>query len=166
MQGSLINQISSSELSRLGIIRTWMGRPGPDFEITALDGRSVSLRSVRGNIVLLNFWTTWCGACAREMPTMEQLYRAFPDEAFAILAVNMRESAAKVEAFRNKFQITFTVLLDRTGAVGDSYGVLAIPATFILDRQGKMIGKATGAQDWASPPALQFIRKLIGSPVN
>jgi peroxiredoxin len=121
----------------------------------------MSLKDVRGKIVLLNFCTTWCEACIGEMPSLGGLYHLFQDEAFAVLAVDLRESAAKVEAFRNKFQITFPILLDRRGDVGDAYGVLAIPATFILDRQGMIIGKATGARDWISAPARRFIQELL-----
>jgi peroxiredoxin len=161
MQGSLLDRLDRPDLRSLGIMEIWPDRPAPDFEFVALDGRNVSLTSVRGKIVLLNFWTTWCEASIREIPTLERLYHLFQDEALALLAVNLRESAAKVEEFRNKYRITFPIYLDRTGEVGDAYGVLAIPATFILDRQGMMIGKATGARDWNSAPARRFIQELL-----
>ena len=161
MQGSLLDRLDRPDLRSLGIMEIWLDRPAPDFELVALDGRTVGLKNVRGKIVLLNFWTTWCKACIKEMPALERLYQDFQNDAFALLAANLRESPAKVEAFRNQYQITFPILLDRRGKVGDAYGVPAIPVTFILDRQGMTIGKATGARDWTSAPARRFIQKLL-----
>jgi peroxiredoxin len=139
----------------------WTGRRAPNFKVSALDGRRMSLKDVRGKIVLLNFWTTWCEACIREMPALDQLYLDFQNDALALLAVNLRESPAKVEAFRNTHRINFPILLDRTGEMSDAYGVLAIPATLILDREGMTIGKTTGARDWTSAPARRFIHELL-----
>ncbi|MBI3609999.1 MAG: TlpA family protein disulfide reductase [Nitrospirae bacterium] len=161
MHGTVLDRLERVGRSPLGIIGTWAGRFAPDFEITALDGRRVSLENVRGKIVLLNFWTTWCEACIREMPALDRFYQDFRDEAFALLAVNLRESPARVEAFRNTHRIRCPILLDREGEVGDAYGVLAIPATFILDREGMMIGKITGARDWASVTARCLIHELL-----
>lgn len=161
MRGSVLERLDNPDLRSLEIMGTWTGRPVPDFEVTALNGRSVSLKSVRGKIVLLHFWTTWCEACIKEMPALNRLYDDFQGEAFALLAANLRESPTRVEAFRNKYRITFPLLMDRTGKVGDAYGVLAIPATFILDRQGMMIGKATGARNWAAAPARWLIKELL-----
>lgn len=163
MHGTVLDRIESFDLSSLGIMGTWRGQLAPDFEVMALDGRCVTLKSVRGKVVLLNFWTTWCEASIREIPSLGRLYHLFQDEALALLTVNLRESAAKVEAFRNEYRISFPILLDRTGEVGDAYGVLAIPATFILDRQGMTIGKATGARNWISAPARCLIQDLLYS---
>ena len=161
MRRSVLDRVDSLDLSSLGITGRWTGRLAPDFEVTALDGRRMSLKDVRGKIVLLNFWATWCEACVHEMPTFEQLYQDFQGEAFALLAVDLRESPAKVEAFRNEYRIAFPLLLDRTGEVGDAYGVLAIPVTLILDREGMTIGKTTGARDWSSATARRVIQELL-----
>lgn len=163
MQGSVLDRLDSLKLSSFGIMGTWRGRLAPDFEVTALDGRRVSLRSVRGKIVLLNFWTTWCEASTREMSSLQRLYRLFQDEAFALLAVNLREPAQRVEDFRNEYRIASPILLDRIGEVGEAYGVLTIPTTFILDRQGMEIGKTTGARDWTLAPARCLIQELLYS---
>jgi peroxiredoxin len=163
MRGSVLDRLAIPGLPSLGIMWNWMGRSGPDFEIAALDGRRISLMQVRGKIVLLNFWTTWCGACVREMPSLNRLYLDFQDEDLALLAVNLRETPARVETFRNRHRIACPILLDREGEVGDAYGVLAIPATFILDREGMLIGKATGARDWSTVTARCFIQELLRS---
>jgi peroxiredoxin len=163
MHGTVLDRIDRPDLRSLGIMEICLDRPAPVFELVALDGRNVSLTSVRGKIVLLNFWTTWCEASIREIPSLERLYRLFQNEALALLAVNLRESASKVEAFRNECRISFPILLDRDGEIGDAYGVLAIPATFILDRQGMTIGKATGARNWISAPARCLIQELLFS---
>jgi len=135
----------------------------PDFEIPALDGQRMGLETVRGKVVLLNFWSTGCEASIRQMPSLERLYRLYQKEAFTLFAVNLRESAAKVEDFRNEFRITFPILLDRIGEVGETYGVSAIPTTFILDRQGIMIGKTAGARNWTSAPVRCLIQELLFS---
>jgi peroxiredoxin len=163
MQSAVLDRLDSLEMSSIGIVGTWRGRMAPDFEAPALDGQRVSLNNVRGKVALLNFWSTGCEASIRQMLSLERLYCLYQKEAFALLAVNLRESAAKVEDFRNEFQTTFPILLDRIGKVGEAYGVLAIPTTFILDRQGIIIGKTTGARNWTSAPVRCLIQELLFS---
>jgi peroxiredoxin len=154
-------KIRSLDLASLGIIGFFLKWRGPDFTLPDLEGRTVSLSSLRGKIVLLNFWTSWCEACCLEGRSLEELCQAFRQEAFSLLAVNIGEPAVKVERFCQAHRISLQVLLDRSGKVSDAYGVLGIPSTYILDREGLVIGRATGIRDWVSEPGRHLIRELL-----
>ncbi|MBI2878619.1 MAG: TlpA family protein disulfide reductase, partial [Candidatus Rokubacteria bacterium] len=116
-------------------------RPVPEFTLKDLAGRAVSLRDLRGRIVFLNFWATWCPACRDEMPSMERLHREFGDQGLVLLAVNFQERRETVAAFMREHGLTFRTLLDPDAAVSDQYGVRFIPTTVILDREGRMLAR-------------------------
>lgn len=119
-------------------------------EITLKDinNKDVSLSDFRGKIVFLNFWTTWCPTCRIEMPSMERLNKKLKDRDFAMVTVNLQESAPRVKNFFKRFKLTFTALLDTTGEVGAMFSVYQIPTTYILDKTGHIIGKAVGPREW------------------
>ena len=118
-----------------------------------LEGSEVSLRYFAGKVVFLNFWATWCGPCRIEMPSMEKLWQRFKEQAFVILAVDLREGKEEVSSFMKDYGLTFSVLLDSKGEVGSMYTVRAIPTTFLIDLEGMIVGGALGARDWASADA-------------
>jgi thiol-disulfide isomerase/thioredoxin len=123
-------------------------------------GRLTSLSEFRGKIVFINFWTTWCPACVIEMPSMEKLHQKFKDKDFAMVAVNLQESEAKVLKFFRQYKLTFTTLLDSTGDVGAAFGIRAIPTTFILDKNGIIIGKVMGPREWDSRDSFALFEYL------
>ena len=133
----------------------------PDFTLKNLEGSSVSLKDFAGKVVFLNFWATWCGPCRVEMPSMEKLWQRFKEEAFVILAVDLREGKEEVSSFIKDYDLTFSVLLDSRGEVASMYAVRAIPTTYLLDSEGIMVGKALGARDWASEDAFDLIEHLL-----
>jgi peroxiredoxin len=124
-------------------------------------GNAIRLSDFRGKIVFLNFWASWCPTCVVEMPSMEKLHRRFKDKDFVMIAVNLRESDAQVKSFLEKFKLTFTTLLDSTGEVGSWFAVHALPTTFVLDKNGRIIGKAMGPREWDSKEAVAFFEHLI-----
>jgi peroxiredoxin len=156
-------EVSSTDLASVGIIPFPMEWHASDFVLPDLEGRIVSLYHFRGKIVIVHFWATWCEACCLEIPSLEALHEAFRDEPFALLAINEGEPAAKVREFCGTHGLKFPVLLDHSRAVGDAFGVSGIPATYLLDRQGLILGKATGVRDWASAPVWHLIHTLCGT---
>jgi cytochrome c-type biogenesis protein len=113
-----------------------VGNRAPDFQTTTIDGQPVSLSDMRGNVVLVNFWYTYCAPCRIEMPEFEEVYNQYSDQGFTILAVNREEDAATIAAFADDLGLTFPLLLDETADIQFLYRVLAYPSTFIIDRDG------------------------------
>lgn len=131
------------------------------FTLGNLEGFPVSLKDFQGKVVFLNFWATWCDPCRDEMPAMEKLWRKFREEDFVILAVDLREGKEKVSFFMKENGLTFPVLLDSRGGVANTYGIRAIPTTYLLDPEGRIVGKALGARNWASQDAFKLIEQLL-----
>jgi len=133
----------------------------PDFNLRDAGGGIASLNGNRGNLILLNFWATWCGPCREEMPSMEQLSRNFGGQGFTILAVNQRENAAQVSRFMKMHGLNFRAPLDSDGRVAASYRVYGIPVTYLIDGSGQAIGMKSGSRDWAAREVVEVFRKLI-----
>lgn len=110
-----------------------VGAQAPDFTLQNLVGEEVSLRDLRGQVVLINFWATWCGPCRLEMPTIQARYN---DGGFAVLAVDFDESAEQVQAFMNELGLSLPALLDDGGRVQELYRVRGYPTSFFVDEQG------------------------------
>lgn len=112
-----------------------VGAPAPDFTLQDLRGANVSLGDLRGQVVLLNFWATWCGPCRVEMPAIQERYNG---GGFAVLAVNFDENPAQVRNFANEFGLSLPILLDPDGKVQELYRVRGYPSTYFIDAQGQI----------------------------
>jgi len=110
----------------------------PEFNLSTLDGQSVKLSDLRGNIVLVNFWATWCPPCRAEMPAVEKVYNSYKDQGFVVLAVNstVQDTFTNVAPFAQQFGLSFPILLDRTGDVSHLYMLRSLPTSFFVDRDG------------------------------
>lgn len=149
-------------LKSIGLAKPAFAR-APDFNLRDGAGGMASLSGNRGNLILLNFWATWCGPCREEMPSMEQLSRSFGGQGFTVLAVNQRESAAQVERYMKTNGLNFRAPLDTDGRVSASYRVYGIPATYLIDANGQAIGMKSGTRDWAAREVVDVFRKLIAA---
>jgi peroxiredoxin len=109
--------------------------PAPDFTLQTVDGETIRLADLRGKVVALNFWATWCAPCRLEMPALQDQADAFPDR-LAVLGVNFDENAEAVAAFRQEVDVDFPLLLDPGADVQRLYRVLGYPTTFFIDEQG------------------------------
>jgi len=135
--------------------------PAPDFTLADLNGRRMRLEDLRGKVVFLNFWATWCPPCILEMPTMEKLHQEFGGKGLVILAVNFRENPEQVKAFLKQHQLTFTTLLDPKGKVFELYQAWSLPTTTIVNKKGQAVGKVIGYRDWHKPEMKEFFRRLL-----
>lgn len=113
-----------------------VGHPAPEFTLTATDGSQVALSDLRGKVVLINFWATWCPPCRAEMPAIQQAYDRFRDQGFLVLAVNQQEDVASVVRFMSEQRLTFPALLDSNARVSADYQARALPSSFFVDRRG------------------------------
>ncbi|WP_240419459.1 redoxin domain-containing protein [Paenibacillus periandrae] len=119
------------------------GDPAPDFTSITLDGASIKLSDYRGKGVLLNFWASWCTPCVEEMPRMNKAYRLNTSNV-EIIAVNVGESRGTAREFLTTLGIDFPVWLDPSGEAAQSYKVTGLPATFLIDKQGRLVKAVAG----------------------
>lgn len=110
----------------------------PDIELEMLAGGTIKLSDLRGQAVLVNLWATWCPPCRAEMQTIETVYQEYKDQGFIVLAVNMtyQDDPGAIEPFVEAQGLTFPILLDRTGEVGNAYQLKSLPSSFFIDRDG------------------------------
>lgn len=120
----------------LSISKLHAEEPAPDFTLKSKENGNIRLSEQRGNIVMVNFWASWCGPCREELPKMEELYQEYQDMGFEILAVNVDDEESKADVLLNDIEVTFPVLYDTAGNVSQLYDVNAMPTTVIIDRDG------------------------------
>lgn len=142
------------------------GTEAPDFTLQTLEGKKVSLKDLRGRLVFLNFWATWCVPCREEMPAMEKLSQQLAKMPFAMVAVNVKETSREVEAFRKEVGFTYPVLLDPKGEVGLLYGAWGLPNTYLIGPNGDVIGRVIGPRSWSAPEVVQAMKDLIQGAVR
>ena len=132
-----------------------------NFELENLNGLKEQLTDYKGKVVFLNFWATWCGPCRIEMPSMERLYTEFKEDGLVILAVNLGESSAIAGEFMKSNNLSFPVLLDEDQTVAAIYGVRSIPTTYLIDRDGNILGMAVGAREWDSLSFRKLFKEIL-----
>jgi peroxiredoxin len=137
----------------------------PDFAVPDLSGQAVRLSALRGKVVVVNLWTTWCPPCREEMPSMERLYQQLRGRDFQLLAVSQDEDGKRVvEPFVKEMKLSFPVLIDPEHQVGDRFGVWGYPETFIIDRTGHVAERVIGPRDWSSEASLGALEALLSAP--
>jgi len=143
--------------------RVTPGERAPDFRaIDIATGDTVRLDRYAGQVVLLNIWATWCAPCEAEMPSMQRLHEALGDSGLRIVAVSVDQgSRDQVTRWIKERHLTFEVLQDRSGRIERIYQTMAVPESFVIDREGVIIRKSIGAEDWDAPASQQLFRRLL-----
>ena len=146
----------------LGLMRPAKRTGAREFALPGPQGSTVRLRDFKGQVVLLNFWATWCPPCLEEMPAMEKLYQRYKPQGFSVLALSVDTEGEKaVTPFIQEHKLTFPVAYDTTGKVADLYQLRGLPTTYLINREGQIIAIALGPRAWNSPDAQTFIESLL-----
>lgn len=147
------------------------GSRAPDYEAYTLTGDTVRLSELAGDVVLLNIWATWCAPCVHEMPALQRLHESLGDKGLHVVAVSVDaplggmgpfgQPGGDVQAFVDRFGLTFTTLHDPTGGIERRYQVQGLPTTFLIDRDGRIHSRVLGAREWDLPPLADEIRGML-----
>jgi len=148
-------------MKELDLIHPARPEPAPDFAVPLQGGKVFRLSAARGKVVFINFWATWCPPCREELPTMEQLWRQHRDDPFVLLAVSIDAEPTAVGPFVAQHGFTFPVGLDPAMQLAAAYRVRGLPASFILDREGRMAALALGPRVWDSDAANALIEGMV-----
>ena len=139
-----------------------VGYLAPGFTLRNLKGNYESLEDYRGQVVILNFWATWCAPCRVEMPSFENLYRRYRSEGVVVLAVTLDKNVgSKIKSFVDEYGLTFPVLLDKKGEVERLYPSMTIPFTYVINPEGRVVTRVDGAKNWESKDTFDAIEYLL-----
>lgn len=138
-----------------------VGTRAPDFSLKSSTGRNMRLSELRGEVVLLNFWATWCGPCRQEMPQLGRLYTQYREAGFTLLGVNIDDSRANAETMVKKLGVHFPTLFDSDKRVARLYDVDTMPATLLIDRDGRVRYVHRGYRDGYERKYQEQIRELL-----
>ena len=136
------------------------GRVAPDFALE-LDGKAMRLSDLRGKVVVLNFWASWCPPCVEETPSLIALHRRIADRGGLVLGVSLDDDQAAYERFLTEHGVVFPTYLDARKAIPSTYGTAMYPETYIVGRDGRIARKVVGPQEWTSPEILSVLDTLL-----
>jgi DsbE subfamily thiol:disulfide oxidoreductase len=138
-----------------------VGQPAPDFTLVDRKGRTWHLAELKGQVVFVNFWASWCPPCRQEMPSMQALYASMPSDKFKMLAILYKDKPEAADTLTAQLGCTFPVLVDPGNKTGQAYGLTGVPETYIVDKEGVLREKYIGPVQWNSLGARQMIMKYI-----
>lgn len=134
------------------------GKQAPDFTLSDLAGKKTRLYDLKGSVVLVNFWATWCPPCREEIPSMAALNRIMTGKPFRMLAISIDQGGkGAVSDYFNRNGTSLPALLDSDGKVGNLYGITGVPETFVIDKTGVIIRKVVGPLDWSAHDVVTFL---------
>ena len=156
------NADESGLFSKIGVTPIKNHKKTPNFCLEELNGEKIQLAGLKGKIIFLNFWATWCGPCIEEMPSMEALYQHYKKTDFLFLTISVdcggRESVRK---FVERHRYRIPILLDPAGQTLELFEISRIPATLIIDRNGRMMGRVIGPRNWSSPEVFSLVDQML-----
>jgi peroxiredoxin len=133
----------------------------PDFSGLTADGQRVSLASLQGKVLILNFWASWCLECRPEMPMFERLHREFSAQGLAVIGINAREETSTIRGYAKELGLTFPLIPDPSGKLNSAYGVIGLPTTFLIGRNGRAVALAIGPREWNGKAGRALIQVLL-----
>jgi peroxiredoxin len=136
----------------------------PQFSGSTLDARQLPMTEYRRTVIVLTFWASWCLECRSDMLVLERLQREFSSRGLAIIGVNARENKEAVGRYAKELGLTFPLVFDPDGKINALYGVIGLPTTFVVGRDGRAIAFAIGPRQWESAPARALIETLLAEP--
>lgn len=152
---------TKDKLSAAGFLTFKKTEKAPEFTLKDVENTPVNLKTYEGKMILLCFWTTWCPSCRKEMPSLIELYNTFKKSGLVVLGINVGQRNQIVKKYIETKKITFPVLCDIEGNVEKQYKVGAHPTHILIDKQGKMMGKALGARNWMNSNNRNLIQSLL-----
>ncbi len=135
--------------------------PAPNFTLKSLSGKNLKLSEMTGNVVLINFWASWCGPCREEMPLLNALHKKYEPLGFTVLGVNVEEKSKNARGFLKDFPVDFPILLDNKNKVSKQYKVVAMPTTVMVDRDGNVRYLHKGYKTGDEKKYRKMIKKLV-----
>ncbi|BAO44250.1 TlpA family protein disulfide reductase [Thiolapillus brandeum] len=136
----------------------------PDFSLKDIDGDSYHFSELKGKVVIVNFWATWCPPCRAEMPSMQRAWEQLREEGVMMLAVDVGEDEDAIFEFTASYPVEFPILLDTDSSVSEAWKVQGLPTTFVIDQWGRKVYRAVGGREWDTPELLKKIRELKEVP--
>ncbi len=138
-----------------------VGDTAPNFTITANNGRPISPTNFGGKLLLLNFWATWCPPCVNEVPSLDQLQRKFRDKGLVVLGVSVDKEESAYKEFVNRFNIAYLTARDPDQNINHNYGTVQFPETYVINAQGKVVGKIISETNWMGDKMINYVQSLL-----
>jgi cytochrome c biogenesis protein CcmG/thiol:disulfide interchange protein DsbE len=135
------------------------GDTAPEFSLTADNGQTVSLPDLKGKVLVLNFWASWCAPCIQETPSLSQLAQQFADKGVVVLGVSVDKDQRAYNAFVQKYHPAFLTV--RENKLHEDFGTYMYPETYIIDAKGKVLKKVAEGADWSDPQVISYINSLL-----
>ena len=153
--------VTALAISLAALATTTPTGPAPAFTLASRAGQEVSLAQYKGQVVMLNFWASWCGPCRQEMPLLEDIYKKYSKMGFTLIGVNVEPDSKAAEGFLKQTPVSFPVIYDKDSAVSKAYDVSGMPSTVIIDRKGNLRFLHHGYKPGDESEYLNSIRSLI-----
>jgi len=148
-------------LALLAVLATGARAAAPDFTLPARDGGQLRLSELKGQVVMINFWATWCGPCRQEMPLLQQIQAKYEPLGFTLLGINVEPDSAEAQAWLTKVPVSFPILFDRQNQVAASFGVEGMPSSVFIDRAGNVRYVHRGYKPGDEARYADMVRSLV-----
>jgi cytochrome c biogenesis protein CcmG, thiol:disulfide interchange protein DsbE len=137
------------------------GDRAPDFSITADNGRTITRAEFGGKLLVLNFWASYCVPCIQELPSLDQFQRELADQGVVVLGVSIDKDPKAYKRFLDKYNVSFLTARDPDNTINSKYGTFKIPETYLINRDGKVVGKIINATNWVDDRMVSYVKSLL-----